>query len=788
MASNNQTPLQIQIATSQGVSNRYVLNEFLNYKDFKKKITSFQLVEEQYYSTTASDKKVITLNPKDVVGEVMKRAKKKLPWFIAGHFKPSIRKTENMLFRSLIVLDIDNYEYDLKTLETALKQDLQQYKYLTYSTASHTLKRPKIRIIIFLKENIATKDYASVTKNFVNTLPSFRGVGIDDKAIIDEASYKPNQFMFFSGITKISNLPDEVTLDEYIPWIKENKEQLLNPNDFKENHNLVKSSTDFLKDFSTVIANTPLVLSDKKIKEHIENYNPDEEPYHTWNNTGMMIHLQTKRSETGLDLWRKWSLDRYPEYTEEQTNQETTAKWKSFKITKESPLTFATIIKHNNERLKYQKAIKLKDLGFLEQLKNYSKQEQPFFPKGIIEKIKENQKENEYQSVKEKVTKDLEDGGININDIEKLNSYILPPLYQIDPDFYNDLIKVHDGLKTGLSPLDELVSFQAQSLVFIVGRPSHGKTLTMLNILINMIKQYPEKSFIFYSYEETIQQLYTKLFLINSDGEDDCIKNLEGNSYQEKIRKYMKNSKYNGEAINLNKSQKEIINYVKTERFILEDASEIYKSVDLLENAILGKCEELKKNKKTIGAIFIDYIQLIDGANTTNKNSTRQIEIGEVSKTLLNVAKKVNAPLVLGAQMNRETKAESGLAGLTLDKIRESGNIEQDANLVISVFDKKAHEISVLKKKLDKLYEKNVGNPECKESLYQIEELETQLSEPSTNKTLILSILKNRNGIKDRDVIVCQKVSLFKLSAPHSSKCNFADHDIEQNESEWDHL
>ena len=143
----------------------------------------------------------------------------------------------------------------------------------------------------------------------------------------------------------------------------------------------------------------------------------------------------------------------------------------------------------------------------------------------------------------------------------------------------------------------------------------------------------------------------------------------------------------------------------------------------------------------------------------------------------------MNAPLVLGAQMNRETKAESGLAGLTLDKIRESGNIEQDANLVISVFDKKAHEISVLRKKQDQEYTNNIKNPRGTESFNKIEQSEKLLSAQSMDKTLILSILKNRNGVKDRDIEVYQKVSLFKLRDHY-----LTNQDIEQSESDWDDL
>ena len=114
MEINDQKPIAliIKIATSQGIYNENVINEFLNYEEFKTRITSFQVVE-QYYSSKGQDKngQTIILDPKDALIEALKTAKNRLPWFIAGHFEKNKRTTENLFSRSLIVLDVDYYQY-----------------------------------------------------------------------------------------------------------------------------------------------------------------------------------------------------------------------------------------------------------------------------------------------------------------------------------------------------------------------------------------------------------------------------------------------------------------------------------------------------------------------------------------------------------------------------------------------------------------------------------------------------------------------------------------------------
>jgi replicative DNA helicase len=86
--------------------------------------------------------------------------------------------------------------------------------------------------------------------------------------------------------------------------------------------------------------------------------------------------------------------------------------------------------------------------------------------------------------------------------------------------------------------------------------------------------------------------------------------------------------------------------------------------------------------KYDTGAVLIDYIQKVKSKRTYQ---SRQLEIQDISRQLLETSLACSVPIVLGAQVNREVK---GIEGLTLDTLREAGDIEQDANLVLGLWNK----------------------------------------------------------------------------------------------------
>jgi len=330
----------IKVAVGQGVTSNTVTNKNLTYEDFKESLISFQQIDEGYCNHKKNNHgKLITLSHEEAISQTLKNAKNKLPWFIAGHFEPQTRKTDNMLFRSLIVLDVDNYNDDINSLEKALSVDLGLYKYLAYSTSSHRPNKPKIRIIIFLTNHIAITEYERITKNFVNNL-SFKNA-------VDEASYKPNQIMFISGILKITNLPKEKKVGEYNPWVKDNNTgKLLNPKDYMyypTSTNIFSSNSDVSK-YDEDNHKCLLELSQEQILSFLERYPAKNTDYYNWLGVGMALHYQYKGSEDGFKIWGQWSSK-----DQRYKPEEMKPKWNSFDYDHSSPKTFQSIANNINK-------------------------------------------------------------------------------------------------------------------------------------------------------------------------------------------------------------------------------------------------------------------------------------------------------------------------------------------------------------------------------------------------------------------------------------------------------
>lgn len=90
---------------------------------------------------------------------------------------------------------------------------------------------------------------------------------------------------------------------------------------------------------------------------------------------------------------------------------------------------------------------------------------------------------------------------------------------------------------------------------------------------------------------------------------------------------------------------------------------------------IISKCRKEKRENPDLSAVFIDYLQLIE---TNMRFQTRDLEVGYITRKLKQLAKELDLPIVLLAQLNRDAKGEPAL-----EHLRESGNIEQDADVVI---------------------------------------------------------------------------------------------------------
>ena len=359
------------------------------------------------------------------------------------------------------------------------------------------------------------------------------------------------------------------------------------------------------------------------------------------------------------------------------------------------------------------------------------------------------------------------------------------------------LKNTNHGLKTGFKELDKDITIQPSSLAFIAGRPSHGKTTMMLNILKNMLedKNNEDKAFLFYSYEETRSDILIKIILsVADEGLNQELINakVEGVNLRQRALNNLKNYPFcvkenaRGQLSALN--SKLGIAYNKVNAWIKEGRLEILtakSNVESLSTAIFERCTAFKEeefnednnqagqiaeqakevqNKKKVAAVFIDYVQKL---TTEEERVNRQQEIQKICQTLLSTAldKSVGTSIILGAQVNRNV---TSLEELTLDKMREAGDIEQDANLVLGIWNDQAGEIDWLVAKKGELKEKekslklgltNLTVDKAPEKSTKKQYDKTKISaaianidqalteaKHSQNNTIRLKVLKNRNG------------------------------------------
>lgn len=244
---------------------------------------------------------------------------------------------------------------------------------------------------------------------------------------------------------------------------------------------------------------------------------------------------------------------------------------------------------------------------------------------------------------------------------KSISKDIKPPSLE---GYVKRLKEKQQGLKTGYENLDNLIRIPQEAITIIAGRPSHGKTTFLLNLYLNMIKTYPEKAFFFFSYEETEDQLITKIINILSGAVIDEAFNIS------QIENYMRGENTNNQKIETGKSK--FARFTEDSRlWIIDEPYYIEELIDTL--AYLH-------SRYNIGAVFIDYIQKI---KINGRYPTRQMELKNISESLLEAAKGLSIPIILGAQLGRDPLRKNKVR---LDNLRESGDIEQDANMVIGIY------------------------------------------------------------------------------------------------------
>jgi len=268
--------------------------------------------------------------------------------------------------------------------------------------------------------------------------------------------------------------------------------------------------------------------------------------------------------------------------------------------------------------------------------------------------------------------KQLKDGLKNID--ATTGKGLLPPPMSFTT-LLDEIATLPPAYKTGYSSLDSFIGFTPGAVTLIAGRPSHGKTTFIFNLLLQMSNLYQDRSFYFFTYEEPVKNISVKLLnrLIDTDlsGYFREIKDLPKPTNYEFIKAYIRARRKDIRQIE--EGKRLLQELIDSQRIRVIDRNY---SVEELSSLIAY----LNKRER-IGALFIDYIQRM--RTEVNFRDTTP-EIAYISKQVLQIAKESGLPIILGAQLNRATDTKGGKP--KLENLKASGSLEEDANTVISVY------------------------------------------------------------------------------------------------------
>lgn len=216
------------------------------------------------------------------------------------------------------------------------------------------------------------------------------------------------------------------------------------------------------------------------------------------------------------------------------------------------------------------------------------------------------------------------------------------------------------GVPSGFTELDRLTSgWQRSDLIIIAARPGMGKTAFVVSAMRNAAVDFKMPVAIF-SLEMSAVQLVNRLISAEAELDSEKIKkgNLEEYEWQQLHHKIRK---------------------LETAPIFIDDTP------GLSIRELRTKCRRLKA-KNDIQMVIIDYLQLMTAEGGGKGSGNREQEIAAISRALKNLAKELNVPVIALSQLSRAVETRGGDKKPQLADLRESGAIEQDADMVIFLY------------------------------------------------------------------------------------------------------
>lgn len=214
------------------------------------------------------------------------------------------------------------------------------------------------------------------------------------------------------------------------------------------------------------------------------------------------------------------------------------------------------------------------------------------------------------------------------------------------------------GVNTGFSMLDSFLSGMGKSELILIGaRPGMGKTSFALNIATNVAQ---------------------------STGKEVCIFSLEMSDEELVSRMLSTEAMVDSKHIRTGELSKDEWKKIGVACSKLSDCDIVIdSSSDATVTNMRAKLRREQNKKKEVGLVVIDYLQLMRGEKNTDN---RVQEVGEISRNLKLLAKDFNVPILCCAQLSRKPESRQGGQKPMLSDLRDSGSIEQDADMVMFLY------------------------------------------------------------------------------------------------------
>lgn len=228
------------------------------------------------------------------------------------------------------------------------------------------------------------------------------------------------------------------------------------------------------------------------------------------------------------------------------------------------------------------------------------------------------------------------------------------------------------GIPSGITKLDAITSgFQRSDLIILAARPGMGKTAFALTVARNAV------------FEQTTEPRAVAIF------------SLEMGSKQIISRMISAEAEISGKKLRTGQLEEYEWAQLNAKIAKLSNAPIFIDDTPALSVFDLrAKCRRLKTHHN-IELIIIDYLQLLRGDDDKNKNTNREQEVSYISRSLKSLAKELDVPVIALSQLSRQTERRGSSNRPMLSDLRESGSIEQDADMVMFIYRPEYYDLHV---------------------------------------------------------------------------------------------